>query len=183
MTAIRRPFGFNKSTISTSPTVCVVFFGDSTSQGKRLGNWQCHSWISLHFPLQALRVMASILGLILFNLILKFSIQVASVLICDGTNSTTDFSQQPITRKSSLTSPRMPVKSSFSHAMKGKNHDIFCSIINSRKRYKMLKGATEAVWPPELEEAMLKGMICVFCSPFLFLISTQASQCINQRTA
>lgn len=41
--------------------------------------------------------------------------------------------------------------------MRSKTQDVFRSVINSRKSYKMLKGASEAVWPPLLEEAMLKG--------------------------
>ncbi|KAF7969140.1 hypothetical protein HWV62_28270, partial [Athelia sp. TMB] len=49
------------------------------------------------------------------------------------------------------------VESSFGRAMRGKTQDVFRSVINSRKSYKMLKGATEAVWPPQLEEALLKG--------------------------
>ena len=51
-----------------------------------------------------------------------------------------------------------PVESSFGRAMRGKTQDVFRSVINSRKSYKMLKGPTEAVWPPQLEEALLKGM-------------------------
>lgn len=31
------------------------------------------------------------------------------------------------------------------------------AIANSRKFYKMTKGSTEAVWPPDLEKAMLTG--------------------------
>ena len=41
--------------------------------------------------------------------------------------------------------------------MKGKTQEVFQTIVNSRKSYKMLKGNTEVVWPPYLEEAMLKG--------------------------
>jgi transcriptional enhancer factor len=48
-----------------------------------------------------------------------------------------------------------PVESSFGRAMLGKTQDVFRSVINSRKSYKR---ATEAVWPPQLEEALLKGM-------------------------
>jgi hypothetical protein len=42
-------------------------------------------------------------------------------------------------------------------ATNGKTQDVFQKIVSSRKCYKMLKGATEAVWPPDLEEALLKG--------------------------
>jgi transcriptional enhancer factor len=42
-------------------------------------------------------------------------------------------------------------------AAKGKTQDVFQTIVKSRKSYKMLKGAAEAVWPPYLEEALLKG--------------------------
>lgn len=38
-----------------------------------------------------------------------------------------------------------------------KTHNAFQTIVSNRKSYKMLKGNTEAVWPPYLEEAMLKG--------------------------
>lgn len=53
------------------------------------------------------------------------------------------------------------VESSFGRAMRGKTQDVFRSVINSRKSYKMLKGATEAVWPPQLEEALLKGIFII----------------------
>jgi hypothetical protein len=43
-------------------------------------------------------------------------------------------------------------------ATNGKTQDVFQTIVKSRKSYKMLKGAAEAVWPPYLEEALLKGM-------------------------
>jgi transcriptional enhancer factor len=39
----------------------------------------------------------------------------------------------------------------------GKTQDVFQKIVNNRKSYKMLKGAAEAVWPPHLEETLLKG--------------------------
>lgn len=45
------------------------------------------------------------------------------------------------------------------HTTKGKSQDVFQTIVNSRKSYKMMKGNTEAVWPPYLEEAMLKGRL------------------------
>jgi hypothetical protein len=41
----------------------------------------------------------------------------------------------------------------------GKTQDVFQKIVNSRKSYKMLKGASEAVWPPYLEESLLKGTL------------------------
>jgi hypothetical protein len=44
------------------------------------------------------------------------------------------------------------------HVVSGKTEDVFQTIVKSRKGYKMLKGAAEAVWPPYLEEALLKGM-------------------------
>jgi hypothetical protein len=44
------------------------------------------------------------------------------------------------------------------HVTNGKTQDVFQTIVKSRKSYKMLKGAAEAVWPPYLEEALLKGM-------------------------
>jgi hypothetical protein len=44
------------------------------------------------------------------------------------------------------------------HVASGKTQDVFQTIVKSRKSYKMLKGAAEAVWPPYLEEALLKGM-------------------------
>jgi hypothetical protein len=43
-------------------------------------------------------------------------------------------------------------------AANAKTQDVFQTIVKSRKSYKMLKGAAEAVWPPYLEEALLKGM-------------------------
>jgi len=42
--------------------------------------------------------------------------------------------------------------------MNGKTQDVFQKIVNSRKSYKMMKGAAEAVWPPYLEETLLRGM-------------------------
>jgi transcriptional enhancer factor len=50
---------------------------------------------------------------------------------------------------------------SLGRASNANTQDVFQTIVKSRKSYKMLKGAAEAVWPPYLEEALLKGMSSV----------------------
>jgi hypothetical protein len=54
----------------------------------------------------------------------------------------------------------MSITESLVSAPSTKREDVFQTIVSNRKSYKMLKGNAEAVWPPYLEEAMLKGEYC-----------------------
>jgi hypothetical protein len=61
----------------------------------------------------------------------------------------------------------MSTTQSLISARSTKTEDAFQTIVSNRKSYKMLKGNAEAVWPPYLEEAMLKGEHC--CLHFFLL--------------
>lgn len=40
---------------------------------------------------------------------------------------------------------------------KGRTQDVFETIVKGRKSWKTLRGNGEAVWPPQLEAALLEG--------------------------